>query len=104
MRKKANQGTKLLDFNELYNALAVLLHDSRKTLINGKLDPSRAGELADYVVVIRSLLKQLNTLPLPIENKDLASSINSLREDYLELEGMVKEIRNDTAGPRGRDV
>jgi flagellar biosynthesis/type III secretory pathway chaperone len=63
-------------------------------LSSGKLDPNKAGELAEYVVVIRSLVKQLDALDQRIEKRDPVSPLNRLREDYLELEGMVKEIRN----------
>jgi hypothetical protein len=100
MKEKANQITGLGEVDELYKALSDLLQEAKNMLSSGKLDPNRAGELAEYVVVIRSLLKQLYTHHQRIENKDPVSPINRLREDYLGLEGMVKEIRNDAAEPR----
>ncbi len=85
------------------NKLFVMLDDlSRTTSLVLAGRPEREAEvrlLAGYIVEIRRLLHELASLP-PAGGRIALSRerCRSLADRYLELEGMVKELRNDLAG------
>ena len=68
-----------------------------RVLNSGVIDIHHLQELTDYIVTIRSLLGEVGKSPdVAIDHKGAAGvSIRELQERFLELEGMVKEMRNE---------
>ncbi len=65
-------------------------------LANNCFSKNQAAELAKYLEVIRMLLEELEHATYSfINSRDQAATISGLRNDFFELEGSVKELRND---------
>lgn len=84
------------DIDTTFDALREILSAAKRLVNSGRVDPGRMKELAGYVVRIRSLLKELEQIRhSPDQISSRLSIINDLQKDYLDLEGIVKEFRND---------
>ncbi len=83
------------DLDIMLDMLAANLKEAKRLLNSGKFDAGRVKVLTDYVVETRFLLKQLEQCPHSPRIKSRLSDIRKLQKGYLELEGMVKEFRND---------
>ncbi|MGE5893566.1 MAG: hypothetical protein ACM34I_05880 [bacterium] len=96
MGKNNVQKNNLDDIDAMLCTLTANLDEAKRMLNSGKIDPGRVKNLTGYVVEIRLLLKELEQSPYSSARiTSRLSVINELRKGYLELEGMVKEFRND---------
>jgi hypothetical protein len=87
------------DLGDLCEALMSCFQEARRVLAHNCFSAGQAIELAKYLETIRMLLQVLNqALHSPVGAQIAVPSINELRENYFELEGIVKELRNDLSG------
>ena len=95
--KDAIKNNQVVNVNDICEELAECFYYIKRVLRSNSFDLAQAKKLAVQVMTIRSLLKELERVPeTASRNSGRASmSISELQERYLELEGMVKEIRND---------
>jgi hypothetical protein len=94
MREQALE--KCIDLDNLCDALTACFKEARRVLPNNHFSRNQATELARYLEATRMLLQELEHAAHSFVNaEDVASWVKELREEYLELEGMVKELRND---------
>ena len=84
------------DYESLETTLDGLYHTSRRILRKSAIEPEDIRQLADYVTQVRVLLTELEQLETGSHRSETAlSAISGLKQRYLELEGMVKEARNN---------
>lgn len=84
------------NLNVVFSDLKLHLEKAHRLVSGEKSDPLRYKELAGYLCAIRSLLKELQEAACsPLTEKGIAATIQELRDRYSELEGLVKEKRND---------
>ena len=78
------------DMNKVCSLLADLANEIRRQIASGPIALDDARTLAAQVAEIRSLLQELEKHKAGIcrDNRDIPAS-------YIELEGKIKEIRND---------
>ncbi len=99
-----NNTDKRMDFTDLDKLCEELIryfHKARRMLDHSKCSSGQARELASYVEGVRMLLRELNCrLSSPIEYNSRSQLISELHNYYLELEGIINEIRNDLCWTR----
>jgi hypothetical protein len=84
------------DHESLATTLDGLYHTSRRVLRKTAMNTEDIRQLADYVTQVRVLLAELEQLETGSHCSETAlSAISGLKQRYLELEGMVKEARNN---------
>jgi len=84
------------DHESLEATLDGLYHTSRRVLRKSAINPEDIRQLADYVTQVRVLLAELEQLETGSHRSETAlSAISGLKQRYFELEGMVKEARNN---------
>jgi len=89
------------DRDELFQMLDGLSRKASEVLARRRAKAADVQLLAGYVAEIRHLLHELSLLSLrPGAPAAPHEQCRSLVERYLELEGMVKELRNDLAASR----
>lgn len=89
------------DHESLVTTLDGLYHTSRRVLRKSVINIEDMRQLADYVTQVRVLLAELEQLETGSHRSETTlSAISGLKQRYLELEGMVKEARNNLH-PRG---
>lgn len=96
MKKDTARANNLHDLEMICENLTTYLDQSRRLLKADAVGLPDARELAAHVREIRLLLKELQDAEyVSRQNERLAATIYELQRRYLELEGIVKEIRND---------
>lgn len=105
MNDEIIQERALAEIAEVSEELMARLYHVRQVLKNGQIELEALNSLASYIVTIRSLLDELGRVPgvfFPGTAPGFVS-ISELQERYLELEGIVKEMRNERCqtGVRG---
>lgn len=96
MREKSLKKANHIDLDDLCDALLACFKEARRVLANNIFSFSQATELAKYLEAIRMLLQDLEHAAHTLGNaRDQAATISELRDNYGELEGVVKELRND---------
>jgi hypothetical protein len=99
MNENVIKKVKLHDLGSLCDELTTRFKEARRVLARNCFSKSQATELAKYLEVIRMLLQDLEQATHSLTNaEDEASEISELRDNYYELEGIVKELRNDLSG------
>lgn|SRR5574337_444122 len=79
----------------VFNTLKFCLEKAHVLINRNKVDHLQYAELAEYTCQIRLLLKELHHVAGPFTDKKTTAIIHELRDRYTELEGIVKERRND---------
>lgn len=80
---------------DVHADLAALLHGADSMAARGSLSDERIGEIISYVAEIRKLLQELTSV-LSLHGQGTArTSLADLQARFLDLEGKIKEIRND---------
>ncbi len=82
---------------ELLTMLSLLLDVAETTVTVSRIDVGRMNQIAESLAEIRYLLDRLGSDPAP-KNVSFAAKVMAMR--YRDLEGRVKEIRNDCAALR----
>lgn len=86
----------IADIETLLSDLMELFYQSKKVLCRKTITRDQGREMAEHVTRIRLLITELcraeNKL---LVNKADKEAIDTARENYFELEGLVKEIRNN---------
>ena len=97
MQHTVTEGTGMYVNNEnIFKTLDDLYHTSRQMLEKNNATLEDTRQLAGYVTQVRVLLAELEQIETRLHRSDTAmSTITSLKQRYLELEGMVKEVRNN---------
>ena len=97
MQYADTKGTGISAENEgLFSTLDDLCHTSWHLLRKNNVTLEDTRQLADYVTQVRVLLTELEHSEARLHRSETAlSSIAGLKQRYLELEGMVKEARNN---------
>jgi hypothetical protein len=96
MRVKTLKSMKNIDLDDLCDALLACFRHARRVLANNVLSYSYTTELAEYVETIRMLLQNLEQASRTLGNAPCqAATIIRLRDNFEDLEGIVKERRND---------
>ncbi len=96
MNESFHKKIDLNDLDELWQTLEQYLHRAMRAFTTDRLSLSQIKELTASVEEIRQLLQELDRcLCPPGGDAHRKPSISELRNAYLELEGMAKEIRND---------
>lgn len=72
-----------------------LLDRSKGVLAHSHPSSRDLEEAVLHLAEIRKLISDLALMPDTIGGAAMRSSLNELREQYLDLEGAVKELRND---------
>ena len=78
------------DVGQVCSLLVELLGAIRRQIGSGPLRLEEARALAAQVAEIRSLLQELEAF-----NVDMCKAEQGVSGNYIELEGKIKEIRND---------
>lgn len=100
MEEKTLKKIKQTDLDSLGDELAACFKEARRVLANKCFSKKQATDLAKYLEVIRMLLQELEYVTYSFINSgDQAATISELRSNFFELEGSVKELRNDLSGP-----
>lgn len=87
---------KQIDLDDLCASLMDCFQRSRSVLAKNRCTANQASELAEYVANIRMLLQELDhAVHLFVGDSVRVPSISELWKYYFELEGYVKELRND---------
>ena len=96
MQYAAPEGTVLSANNaNIFKTLDDLYHTSRHVLGKNTVTLEDARQLAGSVTEVRVLLTELEHVETSLDRPVAAlTSISDLKQRYLELEGMVKEVRN----------
>ncbi len=97
MQKNSEQKSdKTVDFDDVCNNLLKFFHKSKSIINERTATAKEVREWINYIVEIRSLLTQLEQYEDKLKkDESRVSSIEYLKECYLEFEGMVKEMRDD---------
>lgn len=96
MRESALQKNERKDIDKLCRDLEDCFKSSRAVLSKNIVSVDQAKELAVTLESIRMLLQELGqALQESAGGWGQVSSVSALWERYLELEGAVKELRND---------
>ena len=99
MEEKALKKMKKSDLDCLGDELTACFKAARRVLAKNCFSENQAAELAKYLEAIRMLLQELEHATYSFINTGgQATTISGLRCDFLELEGTVKELRNDLNG------
>ena len=84
---------------EIFRTLIDIYLRSRDLLLRRKVRMEDAVTLSDGITHLRLLLQELEQLESGLKKSGRTNSlIIDLKKRFLELEGMIKEIRNDLAG------
>ena len=90
------------DREEVFRTLNDIYLRSRDLLLRRKVRLENAVTLSDGITHLRRLLQELEQLESGLKKSGRTNSlIIDLKERFLELEGMIKETRNDLAGKNG---
>jgi DNA repair ATPase RecN len=97
MQDAAAAGTGISANNEsLFSTLDDLYHTSWHMLRKNNVRLEDTRQLAEYVTQVRVLLAELERIETRVPRSEtVLSSITRLKQRYRELEGMVKEVRNN---------
>jgi hypothetical protein len=97
MMYAATERTGMIANNEnIFRTLEDLYLTSRLMLGKNNINLDDTRQLAGYVTQVRVLLAELEHIETRLHRSETAlSSIGGLKQRYLELEGMVKEARNN---------
>jgi len=97
MQNAAQEGAGIsADNKNILTILVELDHTARRVLGKKDVTLEDTRRLADYVTQVRILLAELELIDARPSRFGMAlSSISGLKERYWELEGMVKEVRNN---------
>ncbi len=91
------------DKENVLSVLSDLYFRSRDVLTRAQVSLEDAVILSEGIMHLRMLLTELERLESGLKKRGLAiSSVIDLKERYLELEGMIKEKRNNLAGKKRR--
>jgi hypothetical protein len=81
---------------ELFEQLDRLFRDASQVLTRRPQNAAEMTQLAGSVAEIRHLLVELSSMPLPKGRQGSSREhCRALADRYLDLEGRVKELRND---------
>lgn len=80
----------------IHGDLLSLLNRSHRTLTGCHLTNPEIECLTRYVAEIRRLLGEMESLHVWSEDEVTGCSMYSVREQFLDLEGRIKELRNDS--------
>jgi tryptophanase len=83
---------KASNVDEMCGALDVLSSEIRRQVEAGPIELDDAQAMAEQIAQIRSLLQELERFGVKA-----CQGAGGIPERYLELEGKIKEIRNDLA-------
>lgn len=90
------------DHVQLYAVLEKMARDAAGLVAKQTATPQEIRDMAVYLTDIRRLLTELSLLPDPADGWGMPREISRyLAGRFLELEGRVKELRNDLARPGG---
>jgi hypothetical protein len=97
MKHAATERTGMYAQNEsIFRTLDDLYHTSLLMLGKNNVNLEDTRQLAGYVTQVRVLLAELERIETRIHRSETALlSISGLKQRYLELEGLVKEARNN---------
>lgn len=83
------------DSEAVFSMLSQLLSAAETRVGDPRFDAARMNQLAGYLAEIRYLLDLLGNDPVAVP---VAWTAKAFAERYRDLEGKVKELRNDCAG------
>lgn len=85
---------KLDAFEAIQGDLIKLLDDSRELIKKSRINFEDAKLIAAYVTEMRVLLDTLSEVQARLNLHSASSDMYKLKEQVMELEGIVKEVRN----------
>lgn len=93
------------DIDSIYLILAEFFSETERILNNNRFTLEEVRELSCYIEQIRLLITEIDRMEnrLPEANKGLFQG-GMLKELYLDLEGKVKEMRNDKSVVSGKNL